>query len=221
MAKSKRNQINKKNKQTYAELVQLMKDIDQKYSIKVGIIGEDASAKHPDSDLTNAELGAIHEFGATINVTEKMRAFLHHIGIHLKPETTTIVIPTRSFLRMPLLSGDFKEFIYSNAKLPITGFRDLSKTGEQSSKEEAIELNKLVAEMQLEKDAGIVKSLAEWIAVKALERVHDAFESGGFGKWAPISAVTKANRKGAKDNMPLIDTGEMRNSISAVVRRVK
>lgn len=44
-------------------------------------------------------LAAIHEYGCTIPVTPKMRAYLHSIGVHLKKETTKIVIPERSFLR--------------------------------------------------------------------------------------------------------------------------
>lgn len=44
-------------------------------------------------------LAAIHEYGCNITVTPKMRAYLHHKGIHLKPTTTVIRIPERSFLR--------------------------------------------------------------------------------------------------------------------------
>lgn len=44
-------------------------------------------------------LAAIHEYGCTIPVTAKMRAYLHGIGVHLKKSTTQIVIPERSFLR--------------------------------------------------------------------------------------------------------------------------
>ena len=44
-------------------------------------------------------LAAIHEYGCTIPVTEKMRAYFHSIGVHLKKSTTQIVIPERSFLR--------------------------------------------------------------------------------------------------------------------------
>lgn len=44
-------------------------------------------------------LAAIHEYGCTIKVTPKMRAYLHSIGVHLKSSTTQIVIPERSFLR--------------------------------------------------------------------------------------------------------------------------
>ena len=50
-------------------------------------------------DGDHAWLAGIHEFGCVISVTEKMRAFLHANGIHLKKDTTQIVIPERSFLR--------------------------------------------------------------------------------------------------------------------------
>lgn len=47
----------------------------------------------------NAWLASIHEFGCDIPVTDKMRAFLHSQGLHLKASTTHIRIPERSFLR--------------------------------------------------------------------------------------------------------------------------
>lgn len=37
--------------------------------------------------------------GCKILVTDKMRAYLHGVGIHLKKSTTTITIPERSFIR--------------------------------------------------------------------------------------------------------------------------
>lgn len=46
-----------------------------------------------------AWLAAIHEYGCDILVTEKMRNYLHARGLHLKPTTTHIHIPERSFLR--------------------------------------------------------------------------------------------------------------------------
>ena len=63
-------------------------------------------------------IAAIHEFGCTIAVTPKMRAYLHHQGVHLKTETTHIHIPARPFLRPILLSSDFQNKvreIYVNA----------------------------------------------------------------------------------------------------------
>ena len=46
-----------------------------------------------------AWLAAIHEYGCRIPVTPKMRMWLHRHGLHLKPSTTEIIIPERSFLR--------------------------------------------------------------------------------------------------------------------------
>ncbi len=47
----------------------------------------------------HAWLANIHEYGCKIPVTDKMRAYLHGIGIHLKASTDTITIPERSFIR--------------------------------------------------------------------------------------------------------------------------
>lgn len=47
----------------------------------------------------HAWLAGIHEYGCTIPVTDKMRAYLHSQGLHLKQSTKVITIPERSFLR--------------------------------------------------------------------------------------------------------------------------
>ena len=47
----------------------------------------------------HAWLAGIHEYGLSIEVTPKMRAYLHGQGLHLNPNTTHIKIPERSFLR--------------------------------------------------------------------------------------------------------------------------
>lgn len=44
-------------------------------------------------------IAAVQEFGATIKVTPRMRAFLHAKGLHLKATTKAIVIPPRPFVR--------------------------------------------------------------------------------------------------------------------------
>ncbi len=48
---------------------------------------------------SHAWLASIHEYGCNIPVTDKMRAFLHSQGLHLKDSTTVIKIPERAFLR--------------------------------------------------------------------------------------------------------------------------
>lgn len=47
----------------------------------------------------HAWLAGIHEYGCKIEITPKMRAWLHRNGLHVKDSTTHIVIPERSFLR--------------------------------------------------------------------------------------------------------------------------
>ncbi len=41
----------------------------------------------------------VNEFGMNINITPKMRAWLHANGLHVKDSTTAIHIPQRSFIR--------------------------------------------------------------------------------------------------------------------------
>lgn len=190
-----------KSRINFKALDEFMKDLDRKYSIKVGIIGEKAREIHPDSDLTNAELGAVHEFGATINVTKKMRNYLHSQGLHLKKDTITIIIPTRSFLRMPLLGHEGKKELLNVVKTQI------------SNEFKAKELSPSVANKILDKT---IRLLAE----TAYLQILNAFESGGFGNWAPISEFTEKKRYNA-DNPPLTNTGDLRKSISYEIKEIK
>jgi len=68
-----------------------------KLSVHVGVLGDAGG------DLLT--IAAVHEYGCTINVTPKMRAFLHHIGLHLRKETGAINIPERSFIRASYDAG--------------------------------------------------------------------------------------------------------------------
>ncbi len=53
-------------------------------------------------------IAAVHEFGCTIPVTPKMRAYLHHQGIHLKTTTQYINIPARPYIRPVLYNDEFQ-----------------------------------------------------------------------------------------------------------------
>lgn len=56
------------------------------------------------------------------------------------------------------------------------------------------------------------------LGLKAEQIVSDAFSTGGFGKWAPISSKTLAKRhKNTTDAKPLTDTGQLARSISSEV----
>jgi phage gpG-like protein len=192
------------SKKILKSLNTLMKDLDKKVSIRVGIIGSQAYEKHPHSDLTMAHLGAIHEFGATIQVTEKMRAYLHHIGVHLKSETTTITIPARSFLRDTFFTGDAKE--------RLMDFAGLSENAA---------FNKEYFEMKMAENPEFFMDVCKAIGAKALEMVQDSFRAGGYPtQWQPISEITRKNRIADPNNPPLQDTGDLMDSITVEVKEV-
>ena len=175
----------------------LIKALDRKISIKVGWIGKNAGQKVEGSDLTVAELAAVHEFGCTITVTEKMRNYLHSQGLHLKKDTTTVVIPTRSMLRASLMSPE--------------GKKELKRVVEYQLKGEL-----KAADFSKDTANKILDDTVHLLAEMAYLRVLQAFESGGFGKWAPISEFTRQRRK-APDEPPLTASGDLRRSISYAV----
>jgi hypothetical protein len=63
---------------------------------------------HHNSRLSIAQIHYIHENGAVIKVTDKMRAFLHFAGLHLKPETTVIRIPPRPVYKQSLKLAELR-----------------------------------------------------------------------------------------------------------------
>ena len=79
--------VHYKSKDGFPEMVKRLQAIDGE-AVEVGVLkGE------------SAWLASIHEYGCNIPVTDKMRAYLHSQGLHLKASTTHIHIPERSFLR--------------------------------------------------------------------------------------------------------------------------
>lgn len=94
-------------------------------------------------------------------------------------------IPQRSFLKMPLETRLFSKIEAEKEKYYIA-----LKNGKLYKWFEAIGL---------------------W----AEEIIDEAFNTRGFGSWAPNSPVTIARKKG-KDT-PLIDTGQLKNSITSTV----
>lgn len=97
-------------------------------------------------------------------------------------------IPARSFIRMPLQ----------------TKLNDKIKEKKSLSGEE---LEKAMAEGKLEEFARKVGIVAE-------EVIQEAFSTNGFGQWAPNAPMT-VELKGSSS--PLIDTGQLRRSISSKV----
>lgn len=97
-------------------------------------------------------------------------------------------IPARSFIRMPLQ----------------TKLNDKIKEKKSLS---GAELEKAMAEGKLEEFARKVGIVAE-------EVIQEAFSTNGFGQWAPNAPMT-VELKGSSS--PLIDTGQLRRSISSKV----
>ncbi len=91
----------------------LLKELDNlgKRKIRVGIMGGDM-----------AMIGAVHEFGARIPVTPKMRKWFAAQGYPMRKETTHIVIPERSFIRAGFDENE-KAFLEEARKWLIEAFR--------------------------------------------------------------------------------------------------
>lgn len=95
------------------KVLQVLEQLQSK-KIQVGILSEE------DGEILM--IANVHEFGISINVTDKMRAYLHRIGIHLKKDTTVINIPERSFVRAGF--DENKEEIENNVSVLIQSLID-------------------------------------------------------------------------------------------------
>lgn len=126
----------------FTQLEKLVENLGKKYYTDIGILGE--SGYTQEGGITLAGLGAVHEFG-----TDKAG------------RNRDTVIPERSFIRMPLETG-------------------------QGDIEKAIEpkYQKLMEE-------GDIKGIFELIGIAGEARIQEAFESGGFGTWEDIKEATK------------------------------
>lgn len=129
-----------------------------KSEVDVGIFSENTARR--DDELTNAEVGFKNETGAGV--------------------------PTRSFLRMPLMQ----------------------KLGTQIAE------NAPWVFQPLQEEADVKKTL-ERVGFQAEAVIREAFDTQGFGKWPDNSPQTVAI-KGR--NEPLVDTTQLRESISSRVK---
>lgn len=190
----KNGQINN-NRAVIKKLSEWAKALNRNISIRVGIIGEQAHEKHEDSDLTNAELGAVQEFGAEIKVTDKMRGWFY--GVHdIYKTNEPVKIPSRSFLREPLLSKEGKKELTKAVEAKLGKDFEASELSENTA-------NKLLDDA------------AHLMAETAYLNVLKAFDEGGKPTaWKPITDFTKENRKYNSDAPPLTDSGQLRKSIS-------
>lgn len=192
----------KRSKQTSAGVVRVDDEIWEKIKtdlkrnararVHVGVLGAYAGRSDDKEEATNAEIGAVHEFGMVGGYmgTKQAQKARKLGGPNARLENRNL--PARSWLRMPVL-----------AVLPQ--YLSRAKPGEWQ--------RVLVAK-------GILGTL-ELLGAKALDVIHQAFETGGFGSWAPLKAAT-IRRKRAKGSAAgptaiLIDTAQLRQSVTAEV----
>lgn len=153
-------------------LVDLQKSLKERYYIEVGILGDNATQLHSDSSYTNAQIGAVHEFGS----------FSRNI-------------PRRSFLYDPIKEG----------------VDDLMQDGAMNNL-----FNKYAKANAIRKWYLLLESYCESF-------VNNAFVSSFRGRWADLkrSTVSRRKQKGNVQQFPLMDTGQLRRSISGRVVKIK
>lgn len=125
----------------FSKLEKLVENLGKKVYSDIGILG---AAGSTDEGLTIAGIGAVHEFG-----TDKAG------------RNRDTVIPERSFIIMPLETG-------------------------QGDIEKAIE-----PRLQQLLEDGNIKGIFELIGIAGEARIIEAFETGGFGTWEDIKEATK------------------------------
>ena len=175
-----------KSKVDFRRLSKLIEEWDDKYSIKVGIIGDTAYQTHEHTDLSNADLGAIHEFG-------------------------TVNTPRRSFLADSLLTSEGRRAIIKEVVKNNEAVAELMKkpTGDEADTAYREAVKKVVNP----------ETVANQIAIAALSRVQEAFTNDGFGKWEKTTEKSRQRRYGDPANPTLVDTGQLRDSISFEVKK--
>jgi hypothetical protein len=125
----------------FSRLNKLIEELGKDYYVDIGILGE--SNETEEGGKTLAGIGAVHEFG-----TDKAG------------RGNSVSIPERSFIRMPLESG-------------------------QKAIEEKIE-----PKMQSHIEQGNIKGIFKLIGMAGEERIQEAFETRGFGTWPPNAPAT-------------------------------
>lgn len=142
--------------------------------------------------INNAELGMIHEFGISTGYVNHKSRDVWRKRKTSKAETLNI--PARSWLRMPCFE-----------KLPP----------EVKSAKNRVLWGKIIL------NKGI-KAALELLGALALQKIQQAFATGGWGQWAALKPST-IRRKLAKGRSStgaaaiLIDKGELRQSVTAEV----
>lgn len=130
----------------FSKLDKLVENLSKDYYVDIGILGD--TNESVEGGYTLAGIGAVHEFG-----TDKAG------------RGNNVVIPERSFIRMPLEQGQ----------------EEIEKSLEPRLKD------------LLEK--GDIETIFKLIGIAGEAQIHEAFASAGFGQWPPLAESTVAQRK--------------------------
>lgn len=133
----------------FSQLEKLISELDKSRYVDAGIIGENSETV--EGGLTLAGIGAVHEFG-----TDKAG------------RSKTTVIPERSFIRMPIETGqsEIEDFV-------------------------SVDYEKNIKEANIE-------AIFTDIGLGAEARIQEAFDTGGFGTWEPLKESTIKRKKGSE-----------------------
>jgi len=129
----------------FSKLEKLIENLEKKHFVDIGILGSAGSTES--GKITLAGLGAVHEFG-----TDRAG------------RGNTTVIPSRSFIRMPLETG-------------------------QDDIEKAVQ-----PRLQPLLEMSNINGIFELIGIAGEARIQEAFETGGFGTWEDIKESTKKEK---------------------------
>lgn len=130
----------------FSKLDKLVKNLGRKYYVDIGILGE--TNETVEGGYTLAGIGAVHE-----------------LGTDRAGRGNSTVIPERSFIRMPLESG-----------------------------QEQIEKS-LEPRMQELLEKGDIEGIFKLIGIAGEARIQEAFETAGFGEWDPNAESTIKRKK--------------------------
>ena len=155
-------------------------------SVKAGIFDD---ATNGTTGEKIAPYAIYNEFGATINVTPKMRAWFHYQDIHLSKDTDVINIPARPFMRTVAKSdapkkwvGGMVRYLKGKAKDPEAWKTALGGAGEQMAKD-----------------------------------IQNSIQNGSWVPNSPATVKMKADKGKNEPNHPLMDTGDMFHAVRSEV----
>lgn len=171
------------------ELNNLMRMLKKDYIVRVGIIGNKATAEHDDkSGLTNAEIGTFHEFGSASGDHPPRRSFLE--------DPLKMKLNFNNEDMKPLKKVLWKQFFVK--KSPEQFYNDLGAKA-----------------LEIISSAFNTACFGLWKPLAASSRRAWEKKKGILG-WQTARSIA-SYRKGLNlsiDREPLTDTGKMRKSIS-------